>query len=494
LECIPIPLVKEKRGKSYHFRFMRRVADDLIPVVRRDWYKRVRLGTDKEVAKRETHRLENHYNQYEAHLRSLPPEKQDELVRLPHMQAFLRYADADRADWAAWDPNKPRSGMSLEMTRRRQLDALLHDPEQDEIRAKVAELEPLAPVALKAEPAEPFTFDGLLTLPKITRCVESTKQNLRRTVTLLKEALGAKTDYRDVDGDAAGKFRDHLATLGGYKFQSARLSQASALFGAAIDARTYKERNPFEGIGPSAKPEDDTNKTKAPYSGAQLRHILDTARTWHSKRNEPFGGERHEHVLWAMRTLTFNGERPNEVLLVQKGSIGVKDGVPVIDISAKCCVTGERLTMKSVKNSGSDRRIPLHPALWDAEYQKAHGLPVESILDFAKHDGTDADKASFLFKCFPWNKTKYRRGWWDSNFSEWVREACGIKPDEADEKQSLTSKRQRFHDAMEHAKIGGKHERILTGHAAPDVHENYKRGKNLKLLAADVARIDVLSD
>src|ERR1700687_4575791 len=57
---------------------MRRVADDLTPMVRRAWYPRKRLGTDKKVAEDEWHRLERHYNSYETHLRSLSPDQREQ--------------------------------------------------------------------------------------------------------------------------------------------------------------------------------------------------------------------------------------------------------------------------------------------------------------------------------------------------------------------------------------------------------------------------------
>ena len=68
-------------------------------------------------------------------------------------------------------------------------------------------------------------------------------------------------------------------------------------------------------------------------------------------------------------------------------------------------------------------------------------------------------------------------------------EECGID----DDKLTLYSMRRTYHDAMDDAELSAEQQRVLVGHAAPDVHETYKRGKMRKLAEA-VARIDVFAD
>ena len=146
------------------------------------------------------------------------------------------------------------------------------------------------------------------------------------------------------------------------------------------------------------------------------------------------------------------------------------DGVRVILIRKTCANTGEPHPRKSLKNKNSRRTIPFNPAIAD-------------FFDYA-----DATPTDFIFECFPWNKTKGRRGWWDKEFVPFIRDVCGIVPKPGD-KLSLGSIRNTFHNAMDDAGVGDKPQRVLTGHAAPDIHEKYKRGVELQRLARDVARI-----
>jgi hypothetical protein len=63
----------------------------------------------------------------------------------------------------------------------------------------------------------------------------------------------------------------------------------------------------------------------------------------------------------------------------------------------------KRHELKSLKNRESrPRLLPLDPKL-------------VAFFDFA-YTADESKKQQFVFAAFPWNKHKYRRGWFDQNF------------------------------------------------------------------------------
>ena len=106
--------------------------------------------------------------------------------------------------------------------------------------------------------------------------------------------------------------------------------------------------------------------------------------------------------------------------------------------------------------------LPLHPKLIESGF-----------FDFA-YTADESKKRGFVFAAFPWNKHKYRRGWFDQNFVPVLlseMEHVGIRSQGRDGKavavntrgEMLTfySMRHRFHELLDNSDISRK--RQLNG-------------------------------
>ena len=389
----------------------------------------------------------------------------------PRMAALQELASLNkeaRAGAAKIDHTKPQWGMSVEDLMRLKLDGM-----QESLldQSERSELELAKTILLKAEPqTAKFSFTGLVDLWQNATGAERREEH-ERTARRLGDVLG-NVDYRSVKREDVITFRDTLEGEGTpYKALKKHLERVHAMFAAAV-SRGVMPDNPAHDVSMNGKPpEDDEEKTA--FSGRELGAILRKAtemRFGDTKRSKF-----HAQALWALKVLIWTGARPGEILQLQRGDVTEVDGVRILIVRKVCANAGERHPRKSLKNKNSRRTVPLHPA-------------IAGFFDYAKASPTD-----FVFECFPWNKTKGRRGWWDKEFAPFIRDTCGIvaKPGE---KLSLGSIRNTFHNAMDDAGIGDKPQRVLTGHAPPDIHEKYKRGVELLRLAGAMARIDPLRD
>ena len=378
---------------------------------------------------------------------------------------------------------RPRVVLPSEPSNWAELRADLTDWATEMGRGASAEQTRAKAIVLKAEPAPEYSFDGLL--PVYVRSMGDNwlgrTDNHKRTIKVLKEVLG-NIEYRDVRRKHAIQYRDKLESLGSYGWQKGHLERASALFAAAISGGKMPdevERNPFYEVGVRGT-EEDVNPDKAQtdlFTVAQLQTILAKAREihWGDTRRE----KRHTETMWLLEVMTYSGMRPNEVLQLQRGDVYVEpeSSVKVFHIHRKCCVTGTRHPLKSMKNPKlRDVYVPLHPK-------------IEAFFDFAN---AGPDKAAFMFACFPYTGAgKKRRSWFDTNFCKLLK-TCEIEP-KPGKKLSLYSIGRLFHRAMDNVEIVKKRQEVITSHAPQDEHDKYSRGADLKLLAADVAKIDPLA-
>ena len=355
-------------------------------------------------------------------------------------------------------------------------------------------------ILLKAEPAGEFSFDGLLAVYVKRKgdkwrgkdADKSRHQDgLSRTVRLLRVVLG-NVDYRDVDARKAAEFRDALEAMGkSYDWRYRQLQHAHRMYAAAVNLRTI-DANPFANLTPHGEAADDDKIRRGGFSPAQLRAILAKA------KDIKFGDERHRDVMHALEGVACLGLAPNEILLIQRGDVGVdpETGVKFLDITDKDCVTKKRHELKSLKNRESrPRLLPLHPKLIEFGF-----------FDFA-YTADKSKKKEFVFAAFPWNKHKYRRGWFDQNLVPMLlkeMEHVGITLQQRDGKtvavnargEMLTfySMRHQFHALLDNSDISRKRQLVLTGHASQEDHDKYAHGANLLKLYKDVAKLDPLAD
>ena len=350
----------------------------------------------------------------------------------------------------------------------------------------------------KAVPAGEFSFDGLLAVYVKRKgdkwrgkdAEKSRHQDgLKRSVRLLREVLGI-IDYRDVDAKKAAEFRDALEAMDkSYDWRCRHLQHAHRMYAAAVNLRTI-DANPFENLTPHGEAADDDKIRRGGFLPAQLRAILAKA------KDIGFGDARHREVMHALEGVACLGLAPNEILLIQRGDVGVdpESGVQFLDITDKDCVTKKRHELKSLKNRESrPRLLPLHPKL-------------SAFFEFA-NTADENKRQQFVFDAFPWNRHKYRRGWFDQNFVSVLlkdMEHVGITLQQRDGKtvavntrgEMLTfySMRHQFHALLDNSDISRKLQLVLTGHASQEDHDKYANGANLLKLYKDVAMLDPLAD
>lgn len=327
----------------------------------------------------------------------------------------------------------------------------------------------LEAVQLKALPVAEHTLAGLLALWIKAREPKCTGEH-KATVKLFIELCG-DLDYRHVTAADVQRFRDAIdVPERSKKNQTRQLERLSALFAVAVsEGKMLSGLNPVRGIAVRGKDPRAAMITQQPLSGAQTALVLSRAEA------TGWGAERAGAALWALRVLAWTGARPNEVLQLQRGDVGMVDGVPCIRIRATCAVTGKAHALKSVKNGESVRIVPLHPSIAAGFQAFAAG-----------------DAAGFVFGAFPHNAQKGRAHWFALNFGAFLRD-CGIVAANATERVSLYSLRHGFKGAMKRARIAEDNRKMIMGHSSGDVHGRYG-GDDLSVLAADVARVDVLSD
>ena len=144
-------------------------------------------------------------------------------------------------------------------------------------------------------------------------------------------------DYRDVD-----EFRDALEAMGkSYDWRYRQLQHAHRMYAAAVNLRTI-DTNPFENLTPHGEAADDDKIRRGGFSPAQLRAIL-------AKASEiKFGDGRHREVMHVLECIACLGLAPNEILLIQRGDVGVdpETGVEFLDITPKDMVRRKNLKLR----------------------------------------------------------------------------------------------------------------------------------------------------
>jgi integrase len=322
-----------------------------------------------------------------------------------------------------------------------------------EQRAEAVQRQALKSLVLVAEPAPEFSLDGLFSLWRKVFDTKRTDQH-ERTLKRFKAFVGP-VDYRTVTAAQCAAFCKHLEDTGSTKKACVHhLDALRGMFKAAL-IKGIIPANPARGIKPDGRIEQGKRE---PFTGAELARILALA------ESTRFGDDRHEGVIWALRLLCWTGARVGEVFQLRKADVGTDSGVPFIHIR-----TGHPL--QTVK-AGTERRVPLHK-------------DVVGFIEYAKNA-----PGEFIFGEFTHNSEKGRALWLIQAFKAFRRDACRI----TDDGKVLHSIRMRFHDVLDNAGVPLERQRVLVGHAKSDVHARYKRGNNLKLLAADVARLEPFAD
>jgi integrase len=437
--------------------------------------------------------------------RALPEGEREGLARLPRMLQFVRFADALSADWAAYDESVPRFGLSKEMTMRRKIDILMPDPEEEETRQQVARLQV---VALKVQRSGEFGWDGLLNLLKRKKPPKDIP-SYERSLNLLRECLG-EMDYRETTPDHIERWLNWMVeTNVTVPMQHHHRSNVSGMLSRAVPV--IMKRNPCKGVTCDTA---YVQENRVAYTGSEIRKILQTAKAKRIGKSYQ-GGNAERESLWILRIEAFHGCRVQEPSQLQRGDIELMDvsdlteadlegtgvklsdvvtlngKVPTIRFRKECAATGKPHHEKSIKN-GEDRHIALHPALWCPSHRDYVG---ESLVEYAKHDGSKAMRGEFLFKVFEW--TGPSRGRADYLIQKmcgkagFVRKVCGIDRPLLSPNHSF---RHRMNDALKNAGWDDEDKRLAFLGQGGDVNRRYGNGKAKLLESYSLWRVHPLAN
>lgn len=462
---------------SKHFRehrgaleFQMAVPQDVRDVCGAKWwraYVTVKHGRSQALAKID--QLAAHHIDLIAHARSLPVDQRKPGCLDPvHKAALERILAIGRE-------RRPVNYAALPDAQLRPMLEMRADGER--LTADVsAELAHCQAVALVAAPAAGNTMAALVKLWADRTGAAKTAEHYA-TARLFVSHIG-EVDARRVNKGDIRKFRDRIATdMDGNgeprspKNQTRQLERLSAMYGVAVSEGWLQneapDENPVAGITVHGKDARAPKIKQQPFKGWMTHRVLEAAKFL------DFGAERHVAVLWLLKLMAYTGCRPNEVAQLQRADVGLVDGEPCITITQVDANTGKKHKLKSTKNEKSEGRIvPLHP-------------DVAGFLAYTQSRNTD-----FVFEELPHTPGKGRAHWFSLNFGAFLAD-CGIvaKPGS---RVSTYSFRHGFKDACDRANVPEGRRKLLMGHAG-GIAGGYG-GDIVRTLAADVARVDVLTD
>jgi site-specific recombinase XerD len=281
---------------------------------------------------------------------------------------------------------------------------------------------------------------------------ERTLYEWRRIVGRLGEHLGHEDAERITKRDLVA-WKDALVASGkAAKTVKNHVDIIHALYNSALEnERLERTDNPAKGVKVRARENVATRRQS--YSDEDAALILKAARKEKGYRR------------WVPWLLAFTGARLDEVCQALAADIrqDPATGFWYLDINAEAG--------KKLKNVGSARKVPLHPALIR-----------EGFLDFVKSRGRGP-----LFPDLKPDRFGSRGGNATKVLGRWTR-SLGIT-DRA--KAPNHSWRHRFKDVCRAAGIEKSVHDALTGHASSDVGDGYGSGYELPRLAPEIERIKV---
>jgi integrase len=236
------------------------------------------------------------------------------------------------------------------------------------------------------------------------------------------------------------------------------VSEMSAIWRWGITNGKLRDANPFQGISPPKAKR--RSRAVRPFTNKEGAAILEAAR-----------GERGS-LRWLPWVLCLTGARLSEIAQATRADGTTIDGVPVIRITDE--TDGEDGEARSLKNAGSRRHVPLHPA-----------LIAEGFLAYVN----DLPARSSLWPDIqPRNLFGSRGATAGKRLGYWLR-ALGITDREISPAHSW---RHWFIDACRAAQLHPEIRSALTGHSARrDESANYGAGMGsfIQLLAENIGKV-----
>ena len=270
----------------------------------------------------------------------------------------------------------------------------------------------------------------------------------RRFIGRLEQHVG-HSDPAALTKDEVIGFKDALLAQGrGAHTVENHIAAARALFSWAVDNNRVPA-NPFIGVKVASNG-DHGERSRLPYSDEEARRLLEAARLQKGARR------------WVPWLLAYTGGRVEEVCQPLVSDVKKEGGIWFLDINADAAG-------KSIKNIGSARKIPLHPALIREGFLKY----VQAL-----------NPKGPLFSDLKVDRFGKRGMNYSKVYGRWQR-ALGI----TDPKKVAHSFRHRFKDLCRNAGIDKPTHDALTGHAASDVSDDYGLGYSLATLAKAIRRL-----
>jgi len=202
-------------------------------------------------------------------------------------------------------------------------------------------------------------------------------------------------------------------------------------------------------------------RKRTPFTAEELHYLFD------EKNFADFMSEGYPSRYFAPLIAAFTGARRSEIFFLDVDSVYQKYGIWVIDIND--LGEDDQLnpnTMKSVKNEGSIRIVPIHQKLIDLGF-----------LEFVEERRKDKiDKRLFT----EYNVVNGQAGHgFTMAFGKWIRKTANKLPQEIQDRvfpkyRGMHSFRHLFISETREKEISEAGSRILVGHAIPDeVHNDY---------------------
>lgn len=285
-----------------------------------------------------------------------------------------------------------------------------------------------------------------------TKPAGSTVTTWRGIVAALINELG-HDDAGRVTAEEVVRFKDSRVTLGRSPktINDSDLACLRALFRFGI-ANKLVTANPAEGVKVSAKKRAGTGKL--PYSDAEIARLLAHA----EKEALPYR-------RWLPLLLVTTGARVGELAQLWGDRVRVQDGVPVLVIEPAA-------DGGSLKNEGSERTVPLHPAVIASGFLTFVRARGDGPLFYNRSRKDSARHASVGPR---------------NHLSDWIRGLPGFDNDRISPSHGI---RHWWKSAAVRAGVADSVADHLQGHAAASVAGRYRHFE-IETLAKAVAMIPV---
>lgn len=310
------------------------------------------------------------------------------------------------------------------------------------------------------EQVKPAAADKAVTIDTLldqwqaeTKPAAKTRYGWGKILGKLTAHLGHHDVTRITQDDIIG-WKSALVTSGlAQKTISNHLTIASTIFGWAAKNRLLAS-NPAQGV--TLKVKKDPATRKLPYSDDDAATILKASRNQKGARR------------WVPWLLAYSGARIQEVCQTSASDVRQEGGTWYLDINADG-------PGKSVKNIGSARKVPLHPAVIQEGFLK--------YVERLPKDGS-------LFPDLKPDRFGMRGGTGVKVLGRWVRVNVGMTDAR---KQPNHAWRHRFKDACRNAHIPKDVHDRLTGHKSGEEGDDYGHGHSVKALAEELVKLPAVT-